>query len=100
MCYNRLGSVNTDDMWDLFESLASYQWQCECASESFVYPFLPPYDLHGPSPCVDQFRDACDHYSSSPLDACSYCQSFDHDVNSCHSYDVFNDSCARLNCLV
>ena len=40
------------------------------------------------------------HYSFSPLDACSYCQSFDHDVNSCPSYDVFNDSCARLNVLM
>ena len=45
-------------------------------------------------------RDACALYSSSPLDACSYCQSFDHDVNSCPSYDVFNDSCARLNVLM
>ena len=65
-----------------------------------MYPSLPPYDLHVPSPCVDQFRDACDHHSSSSLDACSYYQSFDHDVNSYHSYDVFKDSCARLNCLI
>jgi len=73
MCYNRLAFLDADDMWNLFESLASYRWQCECASESFVYPSLPPYDLHAPSPGVDQFRDACDHYSSSPLDVCSYC---------------------------
>jgi len=25
MCYNTLGSLNADDIWDLFESLASYQ---------------------------------------------------------------------------
>jgi len=43
--------LNVDDMWDLFESLASYLWQCECACESFVYPSLPPYDLHAQSPC-------------------------------------------------
>jgi len=66
----------------------------------FVYPSAPPCDFHVKSPCTDQFRDACDHYSSSPLDACSYCQSFDHDVNSCPSYYVFNDSCARLNVLM
>jgi len=65
-----------------------------------VYPSLPAYDLHAPSLCVDQFRDACDRYSFYPLDACSYCQSFNHDVNSCPSYDVFNESCARLNALI
>jgi len=100
MCCGGLCSLNADDMWDLFESLASYQWQCECATEAFVYPSPPPYDFHAQSPCTDQFRDACDHCSSSPLDACSYCQSFDHDVNSCSSYDMFNDSCGRLNILM
>jgi len=65
-----------------------------------VYHSPSPYDFHAQSPCADQFRDACDHYSSFPLDACSDCQSFDHDVNSCLSYDVFNDSCARLNVLM
>jgi len=84
----------------LFESLASYQWQCECASEAFVYPSPPPYDFYAQSPCADQIRDACDRYSSSPPDACSYWQSFDQDVNSCPSYDLFNDSCARLNVLM
>ena len=97
MCCGGLCSLNVDDMWELFEYLASYQRQYECTNESFTCPSLPPYDFHAQSPCVDQFRDACDHYSSSPLDACSYCPSFDHDVNSCPSYDMFNDSCARLN---
>jgi len=92
MCYGGLCSLNADDMWDLFESLVSYQWQCKCVSEAFVYPSRPPYDFHAHSPCADQIKDACDHYSSSPPNACSYCQSFDHDVNSCPSYDVFNDS--------
>ena len=42
MCYGGFCLLNADDMWDLFESLASYQWQCECASEAFVYlPHLP-----------------------------------------------------------
>ena len=40
-------------MWDLFESLTSYQWQCKCASKSFVFPFLPPYDLYAQSSCVN-----------------------------------------------
>ena len=84
----------------MFESLASYQWQCECASEAFVYPSPPPYNFHAQSPCTDKIRDACDHYSSSPSDACSYCQSFDHDVNSCLSFDAFNDSCARIDILM
>jgi len=100
MCYGGLCSLNDDDMWDLFESLASYQWQCECASESSLYPSPPPYDLHTPSPCVDQFREGCDHYSSYPHDVSSYWQSFDHDVNSCPSSDVFNESCARFNALI
>ena len=41
MCYGGLCSLNVDDMWDLFESLASYR-----ASESFACLFRPPYDLH------------------------------------------------------
>ena len=63
-------------------------------------PSPPPYDFHAQSPYIDQFRDAYDHYSSSPLDTSFYCQSFDHDVNYCPSYDVFNDSCAILNFLM
>ena len=72
MCYGGLCLLNADDMWDLFESLASYQWQCECASEAFVYPSAPPHDFHAQSPYTDQIRGAYDHYSFSPLDACSY----------------------------
>jgi len=71
-----LCSLNVDDIWNLLESLASYKWQCEHASEPLVYQSRPPYDLHAQSPCVDQFRDVCDHHSSYPLDVCSYYQSF------------------------
>jgi len=100
MCYSALCSLNVDDICDLFESLASYQWQYEFASESFACPSPPPYDLHAQSPSVDQIRDACDHYSSYPLDLCFYCQSFDHDVNSCPYYDVSDESCVRLNAMI
>jgi len=44
MCYGVLCSFDVDDTWDLFESLASYQWQCESASERFVFASLA---LHG-----------------------------------------------------
>jgi len=44
MCYGGLCSLNADDMWDLFESLASYQWHCEFASEALVCPSPPPPD--------------------------------------------------------
>ena len=71
-------SLSINDMWNFFESLASYQWQCECASDYFACSSPPLYDLRAQSPCVDQFRDGCDHHSSYPLDVCSYCQSFDH----------------------
>jgi len=63
-------------------------------------PFPTPYDLHAQCPCVDQFRDACDHYSSYPLDACSYCQSFDDDVNSCPYYDRSDESYAKLDAMI
>ena len=63
-CYRGLDSLNVDEMWDLFESLASHQWQCECSSEAFVSP--PSYDLHNQSSCIDQYRDTCDHSSSPP----------------------------------
>jgi len=39
-------------------------------------------------------------YSSYPLDTCSYCQSFDHDVNSCPYYDISNESYAKLVAMV
>jgi len=71
MCYGGLCSLNIDDIRDLFESLASYQWQYECASESLACPSPPPYDLHAQSPWIDQLRDAYDHDSSYPLDVCS-----------------------------
>jgi len=73
MCYGGLCSLNVNDMWDLFQSLASYQWQCEFASESFMCPSIPPSDLYTQSPCVDQLKDACDHYSSYPHNVRSYC---------------------------
>jgi len=53
MCNGGLCSLNVDDMWDLFASLASYQWQSECSSEFFMYPSPPAYDLYAQSPCVD-----------------------------------------------
>jgi len=45
MCYGGLCFLNVDDVWDLFESMVSYQWQCECASDTFLRPSLPSYDL-------------------------------------------------------
>ena len=68
------------------------------SNESFVNPFPPPYDLQAQSPCVDQFRDACAHQSSYPDDVCSYCQSFNYDVNSCPYYNVFDEAYAKLKC--
>ena len=53
MCYGGLFLLNVDDMWDLFESLTSYQWQYNCASESFACPSPPPYDLHAQSPFIN-----------------------------------------------
>ena len=76
MCYGGLCSLNGDVTWDLFESLASYQWQYEWASESFAWRSPPRYDLHAQSLRVDQFRDAYDHYSFYPHDIRSYCQFF------------------------
>jgi len=63
MCYAGMCYLSIDDMWDLFEYLASYQWHYEYASESFVCPSSHLYYLHAQSPCVDHFRDACDHHS-------------------------------------
>jgi len=45
ICYGGLCSLDVDDMWDLFESLALHQWHHEIASESFVYPSPISYDL-------------------------------------------------------
>jgi len=36
MCHVGMCYWNVDDMWDLFESLSSYQRQCDSASESLV----------------------------------------------------------------
>jgi len=65
MCYGGLYSLNVDDMWDLFKSLAWYQWHHEHASESFECPFPISYDLQAYYALVS-----------------SYCSSFDHDANS------------------
>jgi len=45
VCYGGLCSLNVD-MWDLFESLAWYQWQCNSACKSFVCSSPLPYVLH------------------------------------------------------
>jgi len=76
MCYGGLCSLHVDGVWDLFESLAWHQWQ------------------------YDDDRDPYHHYSSYPHALCSFCQSFDHDVNTCPYYDVFNECYARLDAII
>jgi len=99
MCYCGLCSLNNDDTWDLFESLASYQWQCAYASKYFVCPFPPPYDLHAQSPYVNQFW-MFDHHFSYPNDVCSYFQSFDHDMNSYLYYDISDEAYVGPNAMI
>jgi len=60
-----------------------HQWHHQITSESFEGPSPIFYDLHAYSPLV-----------------CSYCSSFDHDVNSCPYYDVFDECCARLDAMI
>ena len=91
-------SLNVDDMWHLFESLAQYQWQCESANESFVSPI--PYGLHAQSLNVDRFRDLYHHQSSFVHVAFSHCQSFDYDGNLCPYYDIFDEFYARLDVMI
>jgi len=66
ICYGGLGSLDVDDMWDLFESLTWHQWQ------------------------LNDARDRYHHHFSYPHVLCSFFQSLDHDVNSCPYYDVFD----------
>jgi len=63
-------------------------------------PFPTPYDLHAQSLCGDQYRDVYDHNSCYSHDICSYCESFDHDVNSCPDYDISNEAYASLNAMI
>ena len=56
MCYGSMWCLIVDEIWDLFEYLTLYQWQRGCASESFVCPSSPPYDLHAQSPYGDQIQ--------------------------------------------
>jgi len=100
MCYGGLCSLNVNDMWNLFESLDCYQWQCECANESLVCPSQPLHVLYAQSPSIDKFKDFCNHHSSYPHVVCCYCQSFDHDVNSYPYYDVYDESYVRLNAMI
>jgi len=65
-----------------------------------VCPSPPPYDLHAQCPRVDQFRDVCDHRSSYPNDAYSYCQFFDCAVNSYPYYDVSDEAYERPNAMI
>ena len=97
MCYGGLCSLCVDDMLHLFRD---EKWHYECASESFVCHSPSHYDLHAQSPCVDEFRDVCDHHCFYPRDVCSYCQFFHHDENSCPGYDVSNEEYTRLNTMV
>jgi len=62
-----------------------------------VCPSPIPYGLHAQSSYVDPFRDSFHHHSSYSSIVCSYCQFFDHDVNSCPYYDISNECYARLD---
>jgi len=73
MCHGAMCSLDIDDLWDLFESLAWYQWHHEIATESFVCPSPISYYMHACSPLM-----------------CFYCQSFDHVANFCPYYDIFD----------
>ena len=55
----------------------------EIASESFECPSPSSYDFHAYSPLV-----------------CSYCSSFDHDVNSYPYFDVLDECYARLDAMI
>ena len=83
MCHGGMCYLDVDDMWDLFESLAWYQWHHEQAIESFECPSPTPYDFHVYSPPV-----------------CSYCHSLDHDVNSCPYSDISDECYAELNAMI
>ena len=83
MCYGGLCSLNVDDMWDLFESLAWYQWHHQIASESAECLSPTSYDFHAYSPLV-----------------CSHCHSLDHDVNSRPHSDIFDECYAKLNTMI
>jgi len=62
-----------------------------------VCPSPPSCGFHAQSPCVDQLRDLCQHPSSYPHIGCSYYQCFEHDVDSCPYYNVFDEFYARLS---
>ena len=79
MCHGVMYSLEVDDMWGLFDSFAWHQWHHEIASDSFVRPSLISYDLH-------------DYLSLM----CSYCQSFDHDVNFYCYYGISNACYTKL----
>ena len=73
MCHGSMCSLDFNDICDLFEFLAWYQWHYENAIESFVCPTPISYDLRTYSPLM-----------------CSYYQSFDYDASSYLYYDISN----------
>ena len=83
MCYDGMRSLDVDYMWDLFKSLARYQWHHEKAGESLVCPSPISYDLHA--------------YS---LLMCASYQYFEHEVNSCPYYDIFDACHARFKAVI
>ena len=100
MCYGGLCSLDIDDMWDLFKSFASYQWQCESTSESFAYSFPPPYGLHAQSPCIDQLKDLCHHYSSYLHVACFFANLLTMMWIFFPYYDIFDKSYVRCDATI
>jgi len=99
-CYGGLCTLDVEDMWELFDSLASYQWQYESSSESFVGPSQPPYRFHAQSPWAGQLSDLCHCDSSYPLVLCSYCQAIKHDVTFYPYYDIYHELYVRLNDMI
>ena len=80
-----LSTRTSDEIWDFFECLAHEIWEYENARETFSHPTSSPYVRHARPLDKSQFRRICYEHFHTPCGhvSCDYCDSFDHDVNTC-----------------
>lgn len=74
-----------DEIWDFFEYFAHETWEYENARETFSHPIPDPYMMCVAPLDESQFGGISYEHSHIPCVSisCDYCDSFDHDIDSC-----------------
>jgi len=80
-----LFTKTSDKIWDFFEYLAHDTWEYDNTRETFSHPFPDLYMMYTAQLDENQFEGISYAHYHTPCAyiSCDYCDSFDHDVDTC-----------------